>query len=165
MKKLRLNLSYDLGILYSMEKIKTNQKKNQNNHLKWIIPGILLGILLEVMLTIFAVSDGNWQESRVLDLEGMIKENTLELTDCTWEDGRIVSRDANAMMIFHGTENWGQVQLTFSEPVPGPATVEWYNSPSEDDKFDRFRRQEGYIMPGKEEAKIIFLEKTMEISG
>ena len=138
-----------------MEKIKTNQKKNQTNNLKWIIPGILLGILLEVMLTIFAVSAGNWQESRILDLEGMIKENTLELTDCTWEDGSIVSRDANAMIIFHGTENWGQVQLNFSEPVSGPATVEWYNSPSEDDKFDRFRRQEGYIMPGKEESKII----------
>ena len=64
--------------------------------------------------------------------------------------GQYLSTDANAMMIFHGTENWGQIQLTFNEPVLGPATTEWYNSPSEDDKFDRFRRQEGYIMPGKE---------------
>ena len=48
----------------------------------------------------------------------------------------------------------GQIRLTFREPVTGPATAEWYNSPSEDDKFDRFRRQEGYIMPGKDKAKI-----------
>lgn len=138
-----------------MEKIKTIEKKNQANNLKWIIPGMIIGILLEVMLTVSAVLAGNWQESSVLDLESMIRENALELTDCTWEEGSILSTDANAMMIFHGTENWGQLQLTFSEPVLGPATAEWYNSPSEDDKFDRFRRQEGYIMPGKEEAKII----------
>lgn len=48
----------------------------------------------------------------------------------------------------------GQIRLTFREPVTGPATAEWYNSPSEDDKFDRFHRQEGYIMPGKDKAKI-----------
>lgn len=109
-----------------------------------------LGILLEFLLTAGDVSAGRWQESRTLDLENMVKEEKLELTDCTWEGDSILSTDANAMMIFHGTENWGQIQLTFNEPVLGPATTEWYNSPSEDDRFDRFRRQEGYIMPGKE---------------
>ena len=130
------------------------EKKHLNDHLKWLIPGLLLGIFLEFLLTAGDVSAGRWQESRTLDLENMIKEERLELTDCTWEGDSILSTDANAMMIFHGTENWGQVQLTFSETVLGPATTEWYNSPSEDDKFDRFRRQEGYIMPGKEEAEI-----------
>ena len=112
------------------------------------------GSLLECLLTVRAGCLGEWQERTILDLESMINEEKLELTDCTVEDGSILSKDANSMMIFHGTQDWGQIRLTFREPVTGPATAEWYNSPSEDDKFDRFRRQEGYIMPGKDKAKI-----------
>lgn len=137
-----------------MEKIKTTKNKKSNVYLTWIILGMVVGILLECLLTVRAGCLGEWQERTILDLESMINEEKLELTDCTVEDGSILSEDANSMMIFHGTQDWGQIRLTFREPVTGPATAEWYNSPSEDDKFDRFRRQEGYIMPGKDKAKI-----------
>lgn len=137
-----------------MEKIKTTKNKKSNVYLTWIILGMVVGILLECLLTVRAGCLGEWQERTILDLESMINEEKLELTDCTVEDGSILSEDANSMMIFHGTQDWGQIRLTFREPVTGPATAEWYNSPSEDDKFDRFRRQEGYIMQGKDKAKI-----------
>ncbi len=135
-----------------MEKLET--KINRANNLKWIILGAILGILLEIILTASAILAGNWQKYRVLDLGSMISKNELELTDCTLEDGSILSKDANAMLIFHKAEDWGQLRLTFSEPVLEAATVEWYNSPQADDSFDRFRCKQGYIMPETKEASI-----------
>ena len=101
-------LGLNLAVGKNMEKIKTTKNKKSNVYLTWIILGMVVGILLECLLTVRAGCLGEWQERTILDLESMINEEKLELTDCTVEDGSILSEDANAMMIFHGTQDWGR---------------------------------------------------------
>lgn len=132
-----------------MEKLKINKK-----NLKWILLGIILAVLLEVWLTGFSICAGKWQERKPLDLEVMIEEGKLELTDCRLEAGSILSENSNARLIFHGTEDWGQVELSFGQTSSEATAIEWYNSPSEGNEFSRYRREEGYILPGGEEATL-----------
>lgn len=84
-----------------------------------------------------------------------MEEEKIELTDCSAETDGILSADADAMLVFHGTEDWGQLQLFFSDSVQDDCTAEWYYSPSDFDRFDRFRRQEAYITAGTEKANIV----------
>lgn len=143
-----------------MEKLKINKK-----NLKWILLGIILAVLLEVWLTGFSICAGKWQERMPLDLEVMIRRGKLELTDCILEAGSILSENSNASLIFHGTEDWGQVELSFGQTSSEATTLEWYNSPSEGNKFSKYRREEGYILPGGRRQYLLYRLKIREISG
>ena len=89
-----------------------------------------------------------------MDLKAMIEEGRLELTDCSLEEGAILSENSNAMLVFHGTKDWGELQLSFSQAPLETTAIECYNSPSKEKEFSRYRREEGYILPDGKEAKI-----------
>lgn len=129
--------------------------KNQTKNRTFLMVGVLFGILLEFFLTGFSYCTGKWNDSTSLDLENLEKSGQIELTNCSFEDGTLVSRAGDAMLIFHGVETWGQMQLLFEEGPANAATVEWYDSPAQEDTFDRFRRQEAYLLPNSFKARIV----------
>ncbi len=89
-----------------------------------------------------------------MDLKAMIEEGRLELTDCSLEEGAILSENSNAMLVFHGTKDWGELLLSFSQAPLETTAIECYNSPSQEKEFSRYRREEGYILSDGKEAKI-----------
>lgn len=143
-----------------------NMNKKERGARRWrpllyLVIGLFLGLVIECLITFYDFRHGKWQESSPLEFASYIEEGKLELRGgATLEGTDLVSRVSDASLIFHEMEDWGRIELILGEPMEYDAQLEWLYAP-ENGSFDRFRRQEGYLVKGSEKGVITIPDKRL----
>ncbi len=144
-----------------MDERNMNKKKQTRRGISviYLAMGLFLGLVIECLITVYDFSHGKWQESSPLEFASYIEEGKLELRGgATLEETDLVSRTSDASLIFHEMEDWGRIELILGKPMEYDTQLEWLYAP-ENGSFDRFRRQEGYLVKGSEKGVITIPDK------